>query len=153
MERGREGKPPGPGVEPRREIQHAFHFLVLHHPEDDLVHHRGPHDHRPGHLPALGHGAHDRFAPFPGQPAGIGVPEDRVGTLGLHGPIEGHPARGVGDVLDQRGGHGTGLPRGSFSRRLAAWYANVARTMAFCFRSSTRTRSAKSMLVWWSRVS
>ena len=96
---GRELHTPRTGVEPSREI----HDLVGAGADlrfDDFVEDGGADDHRPGHLASALHRVDDRLALFAGQAGGERVPEDRVGASRLHGPVDGHPPGGVGDVFD-----------------------------------------------------
>ena len=109
MEGRRQRQPPGSRVQPGGEVDHEVGLPGLDGVEDDLVEHRRAHDHRPRIGAPVLHLVQD-LPPAPArQPVGERIAEDRVGARGLHGPVDGHPARGVGDVLDGHGGSSCAL--------------------------------------------
>src|SRR5205823_4511435 len=71
----------------------------------DEIRARGP---RPVHLVGERLRLRDLLAAFARQGAGVGIAEDGVWTIGLLRAVVRDPARGVGDIADQRLGHWSG---------------------------------------------
>src|SRR5439155_19077451 len=102
-ERRRKRESPGPRVQAGGEIEHEIDAAALQLLHDDLVEDGRANDHRPCHLPAAFHRRDDFFPALAGELPRERVVEDPVRAVGLHGTVDGDPARGIGDVFD---GHG-----------------------------------------------
>ena len=127
-QRGGKRQAIGAGIETGSEVQHCIGVNGLNAVEDQLVEDLRADCERPGE-PARsrvrpGHGRHPFGDPPPALPCQSsreGIDEQSVGALGFQGSVEGHPPRGVRDVLHEpRCRRAHAVPRDRMAARIKA---------------------------------